>query len=65
MRALVNSRPARRACALSVLLLLAMASVATAQPIDIPPTWGGSFWDRPRLTGSWFGLRTISGRRVS
>jgi porin len=63
MRALVNSRLARRACALSVLLLLAMASVATAQPIDIPPTWGGSFWDRPRMTGSWFGLRDDLGKK--
>jgi len=34
-----------------------MAGVASAQPLDIPPTWAGSFWDRPRLTGSWFGLR--------
>jgi len=36
---------------------------ATAQPVDIPPTWGGSFWDRPRLTGSWFGLRDELGKK--
>jgi len=39
MNALVSCRPGRRACALAVLVVLAMASVATAQPIDIPPTW--------------------------
>ena len=27
------------------LVLLAMAGMASAQPSDIPPTWGGSFWD--------------------
>ena len=63
MRALVNSHPVRRACVLSVLVLLAMTGVATAQPVDIPPTWGGSFWDRPRLTGSWFGLRDDLGKK--
>ena len=26
-------------------------------PWDIPATWGGSLLGRPRLTGSWFGLR--------
>jgi len=31
--------------------------------VDVPPTWGGSFWDRPRLTGSWFGLRDELGKR--
>src|SRR4029077_16630492 len=29
---------------------------ASAQPVDIPLTWGGDFWTRPRLTGSWDGL---------
>jgi porin len=45
------------------LVLLATAGVASAQPVDIPPTWGGSFWDRPRLTGSWFGLRDDLGKK--
>jgi porin len=63
-RAQFGSRPVRRACALSVgLILLAMAGVARAQPIDIPPTWGGDFWDRPRMTGSWFGLRDDLGKK--
>ena len=28
-----------------------------AQPVEVPPTWGGDFWSRPRLTGGWWGLR--------
>ena len=42
------------ACA--VVVVLAGAS-AGAQPIDTPPTWGGDLASRPRLTGSWGGLR--------
>ena len=34
-----------------------------AQPVDVPPTWGGDFWDRPRLTGSWWGLRDDLGKK--
>jgi len=37
-------------------LLLAAAPVS-AQPYATPPTWGGDFWSRPRLTGDWGGLR--------
>ena len=29
----------------------------------MPPTWGGDFWDRPRLTGSWWGLRDELGKK--
>ena len=36
---------------------------ARAEPVDVPSTWGGSFWDRPRLTGSWFGLRDDLGKK--
>jgi porin len=36
---------------------------ASAQPIDVPPTWGGDIWSRPRLTGSWFGLRDELGKK--
>jgi porin len=46
-----------------VLAVLGPAAIATAQPVDIPPTWGGSFWDRPRLTGDWFGLRDEMGKK--
>jgi porin len=41
---------------LGVGLLLASAPVR-AQPYATPPTWGGDFWSRPRLTGDWGGLR--------
>jgi porin len=43
--------------------LLIGPSPAGAQPVDVPPTWGGSFWDRPRLTGSWGGLRDELGKK--
>jgi hypothetical protein len=31
------------------LLLLCSVVPASAQPIDVPPTWGGDLWSRPRL----------------
>ena len=45
------------------LALLAMTDLAGAQPIEVPETWGGDFWSRPRLTGSWFGLRDELGKK--
>ena len=39
------------------LVMLIMASPASAQPVDIPATWGGDFGSRPRLTGSWGAAR--------
>jgi porin len=36
---------------------------AIAQPYDVPPTWGGDLWSRPRLTGDWFGFRDEMGKR--
>jgi porin len=45
------------------LVVVVMAGPAAAQPVDVPPTWGGSFWDRPRLTGDWFGLRDEMGKK--
>ena len=39
------------------------AGPGARQPIDVPPTWGGDFWSRPRLTGSWFGLRDELGKK--
>ena len=62
----IDRRPGRRAvvgAALLVSILLAVTAGARAQPVDVPPTWGGSFWDRPRLTGSWFGLRDELGKK--
>ncbi len=43
--------------------LLVAPAAASAQPYDVPPTWGGDFWDRPRLTGSWWGLRDELGKK--
>jgi len=51
-----------RAPLVAVTLLLS-AGAASAQPVDVPPTWGGDVWDRPRLTGSWWGLRDELGKK--
>jgi porin len=45
------------------LALLAVPGAASAQPVDVPTTWGGNFWDRPRLTGSWWGVRDELGKK--
>jgi porin len=42
--------------------LLTSAPVS-AQPYTVPPTWGGDFWSRPRLTGDWGGLRDELGAK--
>ena len=39
------------------LIVLAIPSLASAQPYETPDTWGGDIWSRPRLTGDWGGLR--------
>ena len=43
--------------------LLIGPGAAGAQPVDVPPTWGGDIWSRPRLTGSWWGLRDELGKK--
>jgi len=43
--------------------LLVAPGAVSAQPVDVPPTWGGDFWERPRLTGSWWGLRDELGKK--
>jgi porin len=56
----------RATCAWAIVLglvVLVMASPVHAQPVDIPATWGGDFWSRPRLTGSWGGLRDALGKK--
>jgi len=53
-------------CAAAFILSAALSIVAGpawAQPVDIPLTWGGTFLDRPRLTGDWFGLRDEMGKK--
>jgi len=44
------------------LALLVAPAPASAQLVEVPPTWGGDFWSRPRLTGDWGGLRDTLGR---
>jgi porin len=39
------------------LALLALCAPGRAQPYPVPPTWGGSLAERPRLTGDWDGVR--------
>ena len=56
----------RATCAWAIVLglvVLVMVSPVNAQPVDIPATWGGDFWSRPRLTGSWGGLRDELGKK--
>jgi porin len=45
------------------LVLLIAPNLASAQPVEVPPTWGGDFWSRPRLTGDWDGLRDELGKK--
>ena len=45
------------------LILLAAPGAASAQPVEVPDTWGGDIWSRPRLTGSWGGLRDELGKK--
>ena len=49
--------------ALLGLALLGAPGPAGAQPVAVPDTWGGDFWSRPRLTGSWGGLRDELGKK--
>ncbi len=56
----------RRGIARSILCLIAALGATTpvrAQPVTVPDTWGGDFWSRPRLTGSWGGLRDEMGKK--
>jgi len=43
--------------------LLGAPAPASAQPVAVPDTWGGDFWSRPRLTGSWGGFRDELGKK--
>ena len=45
------------------LILTGAAGPARAQPVAAPDTWGGDFWSRPRLAGSWGGLRDELGKK--
>jgi porin len=39
------------------LTLLTLPGPAGAQPLEVPATYGGDLWSRPRLTGDWGGVR--------
>jgi len=62
-RARMTSARYALAVLLGSVLLAAVPGVSVAQPYDVPPTWGGDFWDRPRLTGSWWALRDELGKK--
>lgn len=47
---------------LGVALLFASGRTS-AQPVDVPATWGADLSSRPRLTGDWGGLRDEMGKR--
>jgi len=51
------------AVAIAALAVLGAAPTARAQPVEVPETWGGDLWSRPRLTGSWGGLRDELGKK--
>jgi porin len=44
-------------------LLLVVPATGSAQPHDVPDTWGGDLLSRPRLTGSWGGFRDEMGKK--
>ena len=44
------------------LAVLVTPTLARAQAYEVPPTWGGDVWSRPRLTGDWGGLRDELGK---
>jgi len=44
-------------------MVLATVGLVGAQPVDVPPTYGGDLWSRPRLTGNWGGLRDEMGKK--
>ena len=45
------------------LVVLFVWHSANAQPVPVPPTWGGDLESRPRLTGDWGGLRDDLGKK--
>ena len=63
MRLSVSMGPSTCAWTMVVaLVVLILACPVAAQPVSIPPTWGGNLGARPRLTGSWGGLRDTLGK---
>jgi porin len=59
-----RGKPGPRAWAyLSCLIMLIAPDLARAQLVEVPPTWGGDIFSRPRLTGDWGGLRDELARK--
>jgi porin len=48
---------------LAGLALWGTAPPLSAQPVEVPKTWGGDLESRPRLTGDWGGLRDELGKK--
>lgn len=44
-------------------LLMVAPATGIAQPYDVPETWDGDLLSRPRLTGSWGGIRDEMGKK--
>jgi len=63
MRTACTKKTFKATIVLLGLSLLVAWDPASAQPVDVPPTWGGDIWSRPRLTGDWGGLRDELGKK--
>jgi len=50
-------------CLLVGLAFVILSDQASAQPVDVPATWGGDLLSRPRLTGDWGGWRDELGKK--
>ena len=57
MRVNLGNRRPRAWIFLAGLIMLVAPDSARTQPYEVPETWGGDIWSRPRLTGDWGGLR--------
>jgi porin len=57
MRGNLGDRRRRAWLFLVGLVVLFAPNYARAQPYEVPETWGGDIWSRPRFTGDWGGLR--------
>jgi porin len=57
MRVNLGTRRSRGWIFLACLILLVVPDLARTQPYEVPETWGGDIWSRPRLTGNWGGSR--------
>jgi porin len=50
-------------CLILALAFVILSHRASAQPVEVPPTWGGDILSRPRSTGDWGGLRDDLGKK--